>query len=67
MEGVNNETRYQIFMNFYQKNQAKRELYTIHFFSTFIAPLLELNVEGHSFGRKVPGCHKYGQTPMKNR
>ena len=32
MEGVKNETRCQIIMNFYQKNESKGKPYTIKFF-----------------------------------
>ena len=34
MEGINNATRRQIVINFYQKNQAKGKPYTIEYFRT---------------------------------
>ena len=44
MEGINNATRCQIVINFYQNNQAKGKLYTTEYFS-------KLNVTYHQVYR----------------
>ena len=49
MEGINNATRRQIVINFYQKNQAKGKPYTIEYFC-------KLNVSRQQVYRAIQGC-----------